>query len=85
MATACVTPGTVAAGISEIDNPTGPQRLDVEHPTGFFTVELDVQPDGDGIKVNRSALLRTARKLMRGEVYIPGSVWDGKAEGKSRP
>ncbi len=84
VATACVTPGTVAAGISGNDNATGPQRLDIEHPTGFFTVELDVQPDGNGIKVNRSALLRTARKLMRGEVYIPGSVWDGETGVKAR-
>jgi 4-oxalomesaconate tautomerase len=29
------------------------------------------------VKVRRSALLRTARRLMRGEVYVPASVWDG--------
>jgi 4-oxalomesaconate tautomerase len=26
--------------------------------------------------VTRSALLRTARLLMRGEVLVPSSVWD---------
>jgi 4-oxalomesaconate tautomerase len=84
VATACVMPGTVAAEISEIDDPTGPQRLDVEHPTGFFTVDIDVQIDSNRIKVNRSALLRTARKLMRGEIYIPGSAWDGNAGDETR-
>ena len=34
--TACVVPGSVAAGISEIDDPTGPQEIEVEHPSGFF-------------------------------------------------
>ena len=85
VATACVMPGTTAAEIAEIGDSTGTRRLDVEHPSGFFTIELDVEPDGNRIKVKRSALLRTARKLMRGEVYIPGVVWDGKAEGNSQP
>jgi len=30
---------------------------------------------GADVMVNRSALLRTARKLMQGEVFVPGSVW----------
>ena len=32
---------------------------------------------GGEIKVRRSALLRTTRKLMSGEVYVPASVWAG--------
>jgi 2-methylaconitate cis-trans-isomerase PrpF len=28
--------------------------------------------------VTRSALLRTARMLMRGEVLVPASTWDGE-------
>jgi 2-methylaconitate cis-trans-isomerase PrpF len=26
--------------------------------------------------VRRAALLRTARRLMRGEVYVPAALWD---------
>jgi 4-oxalomesaconate tautomerase len=74
VATACVLPGSVAAEVAGLEGATGPQRLEVEHPTGFFTVDMDVAADGAGIKVNRSALLRTARKLMRGEVYVPGHL-----------
>ncbi|MEZ5893359.1 MAG: PrpF domain-containing protein [Parvularculaceae bacterium] len=56
----------------------GEQRLDIEHPTGFFTVDMDVEIKNGEVTVKRSALLRTARKLMRGEVYIPSKVWAGK-------
>ena len=77
VATACVTPGSVAAEVAVVEAGAAPVRLEVEHPTGFFTLEMDVEPDGDAIKVNRSALLRTARRLMRGEVYVPSSLWSG--------
>jgi 4-oxalomesaconate tautomerase len=78
VATACVAPGSVAAEVAVADISKSPTRLEVEHPTGFFTLEMDVEPQGDTIKVNRSALLRTARKLMKGEVYVPGKVWGGR-------
>nr|WP_321396076.1 4-oxalomesaconate tautomerase [Emcibacter sp.] len=79
VATGCVLPGSVADGIAELPvSSDGAQRLDVEHPTGFFTVDMDVTVNGSDVDVKRSALLRTARKLMRGEVYIPSKVWDGK-------
>ena len=74
VATACVLPGSVAASVAVTTGAAGPQRLDVEHPTGFFTVDLDIEIDGDSISVKRSALLRTARKLMEGHVFIPGAV-----------
>ncbi len=77
VATACVTPGSVAADIARTGQASGAMRLDVEHPTGFFTVDMAVEFDGEGIKVKRSALLRTARKLMRGEVYVSSSAWAG--------
>jgi 4-oxalomesaconate tautomerase len=36
---------------------------------------MQVAVQGHGIEVKRSALLRTARKLMRGEVFVPSHVW----------
>jgi len=75
VATACVTPGSVAAQVANLSPRSGLQRLEIEHPTGFFTVEMDVTVEGAGVTVNRSALLRTARKLMQGEVFVPGSAW----------
>jgi 4-oxalomesaconate tautomerase len=75
VATACLAPGSVAAQVAGLAPRSGPQRLDIEHPTGFFTVEMDVTLEGSSLTVNRSALLRTARKLMQGEVFVPASAW----------
>ncbi|MEM7327483.1 MAG: 4-oxalomesaconate tautomerase [Pseudomonadota bacterium] len=71
VATGCLIPGTVAAGISSARSTTGDQgRFSVEHPTGTFEVELEIQGD----KIKRSALVRTARKLMSGDVFVSGSI-----------
>lgn len=75
VATACVTPGSVAAQVAGLTPRSGLQRLEIEHPTGFFTVEMDVTLQGTAVTVKRSALLRTARKLMQGEVLVPASAW----------
>jgi 4-oxalomesaconate tautomerase len=77
VATACVVPGSVAAEVSGLDGAAGERTLDVEHPTGFFSVAMDVGVEDGAVTVRRAALLRTVRKLMRGEVYVPASVWAG--------
>jgi 4-oxalomesaconate tautomerase len=78
VATACLLPGAVAADVAEVRSDSAVKELEVEHPTGFFTVAMDVAVDGSEVRVRRAALLRTARRLMRGEVYVPASVWDGR-------
>jgi 4-oxalomesaconate tautomerase len=77
VATACVVPGSVAAEVAGIADPQAVKALDIEHPTGFFTVAMDVAIEDGAVQIRRSALLRTARRLMRGEVYVPASVWAG--------
>ena len=72
MATACRIPGSVAHQLAK--PATQGRSLDVEHPSGFFTVDVDVEL-GERVQVRRAALLRTARKLMRGEVFVPGALW----------
>ena len=77
VATACMLPGSVAHEIAVLkEQNDGGTDVEVEHPTGFFTVTLEVTRDGDAFAVTRSALLRTARLLMRGEVFVPSAVWD---------
>jgi len=78
VATACATPGSVAARVAGSARPSGSHRLDIEHPTGFFTVELDVSIDDDGIRVSRAALLRTARKLFEGNLFVPSAAWESQ-------
>jgi 4-oxalomesaconate tautomerase len=73
VATACLLPGSVAAEAAAV----GESDVEVEHPSGFFTVTLGVELTPDGPEVRRAALLRTARLLMRGEVMIPSTVWAG--------
>jgi 4-oxalomesaconate tautomerase len=76
VATACVLPGSVAHEVAVVpDHTDGSLDIEVEHPTGFFTVTIDVKHEAGGPVVTRSALLRTARLLMRGEVMVPSSVW----------
>ncbi len=80
VATACVLPGSVAHEIADVPGqPAGACEVEVEHPTGFFTVTIDVAGTAGAVSVTRSALLRTARLLMRGEVLIPPAVWERPA------
>ena len=73
VATACVIPGSVASQLAQRNEGAG-SRIDVEHPTGFFTVDVEVEIS-QSIVVRRATLLRTARKLMRGDVFVPGALW----------
>jgi 4-oxalomesaconate tautomerase len=73
VAVACLIPGSVAQQVAGIATSAsgGSHRLDIEHPTGFLTVETDLDVRDPAIGIRRSALLRTARKLMQGEIYVP--------------
>ncbi|AZQ66877.1 4-oxalomesaconate tautomerase [Silicimonas algicola] len=65
VATACLTPGAVAHDLAVLPDGEA-QALSVEHPTGEMTVLGHVE---DGV-VTRAEVLRTARKLMDGTVYL---------------
>lgn len=78
VATACVLDGTVAhemATIADGDDTT----VSVEHPAGEFTVELGLNPT-DAPRVTKSALVRTARLIMAGDVLVPHRVWPREEE-----
>jgi 4-oxalomesaconate tautomerase len=70
-----VLPGSVADGIARISDSGATCELEIEHPTGFFTVVMDVVVAGGSVEVRRAALVRTARKLMSGEVFVPARAW----------
>lgn len=75
--TACVLKGTTCEGIAVV--PEGDvKQVSVEHPTGEFSVELEVDP-ANPQNVTRAALLRTARLIMRGEVMVPTTIWKKEA------
>ena len=69
VAVACLIEGSVAAGIARVDEGEV-KRLQVEHPTGEFSVELRLQ---DGVLVG-CGLMRTARLLFDGVVCVPDTL-----------
>lgn len=76
VASACLIPGAVTQGVARV--PSGEHlRLSVEHPTGEFTVGLQL----DNGSLVGCGLLRTSRLLFDGQVCVPHSVWSGKASG----
>lgn len=65
VATACLVPGSPAAEVAVV--PEGSRKtISVEHPTGEMSCVLETNDIGD---VVTAALLRTARKLMDGQVF----------------
>ena len=65
VATACLIKGSPAEEVAAV--PSGPHKtVSVEHPTGEMSCVLGLDDNG---RVETAALLRTARKLMDGEVF----------------
>ncbi|MBT8083852.1 MAG: 4-oxalomesaconate tautomerase [Woeseia sp.] len=67
VAAACRISGSIVDGVAQ-DNGSG--MLEVEHPSGQFAVDIELEQRNGHFVVKRSALLRTARKLMDGNVYV---------------
>ncbi|MFD2363338.1 MULTISPECIES: 4-oxalomesaconate tautomerase [unclassified Arthrobacter] len=68
-ATAATLNGTVADDVAVLEQGAD-VTVSVEHPSGEFTVQLGLDP-ADPTKVLKSALIRTARLIMAGNVMIP--------------
>jgi 2-methylaconitate cis-trans-isomerase PrpF len=66
--TAFALPGTVASGGARA---AGRHLMSVVHPQG--KIDLDVTLAGEGMEavVEKAALVRTVRKIMQGELYLP--------------
>ena len=65
---------TVAESVVAIPAGTT-KRLSVEHPSGEFTVELDLDDSGEGDpRIRRAGLLRTARRIFDGQVFVPETL-----------
>jgi 2-methylaconitate cis-trans-isomerase PrpF/tripartite-type tricarboxylate transporter receptor subunit TctC len=71
VATAFALPGTVA---SRGDCRSGVGNVSVLHPSGRIDVEVDVEGEGEAAAIRRASLLRTARKILHGELHIPDYV-----------
>jgi len=78
VATAFALPGTVISGAT---GQPGVRVISVLHPQGRIDVEVEVQGLGADARVQRAALLRTARKILQGELHIPPYVFSNPVEG----
>ena len=56
------------------------KQMRIEHPSGHLDVQLELNPDSPDIDIIRAGLLRTTRLISKGEVFIPGSVWNKQAQ-----
>jgi 2-methylaconitate cis-trans-isomerase PrpF len=68
VATAFALPGTVVSGDRAI---AGDRRIAVLHPQGRIEVDVQVEGRGDDARIRRAALVRTARKILQGDLHLP--------------
>ncbi len=66
VATAIQIPDTIA---SRVAGPTQDDTISLEHPTGQFLAKVSVSLEGGSIHVERSGIVRTARKIMDGIAF----------------
>ncbi len=82
VASAAVYEGSPAHRVAELV--TGPsRRMVVEHPSGDFIVDLDLDESTQPPTILTAGLLRTTRLIASGMTYIPQSIWPDAGETDS--
>ncbi|MEM6761476.1 MAG: 4-oxalomesaconate tautomerase [Pseudomonadota bacterium] len=76
LSAAILCPGTIADGLFNA-RPAAPALMRLEHPMGILEVLVDYTLDGPDFSVVSAGLVRTARKLAAGEVFVPRRIWAG--------
>ncbi len=74
LASCVLTPGTVAD--VPIPNET-PACLTLEHASGSIDVVVDFANTASGFEVKSAGLVRTARKIAAGSVFVSSRIFDG--------
>jgi 4-oxalomesaconate tautomerase len=69
VATAALLPGSIAEGIAQLPQPEH-DLYSIEHPSGECSVTLDFGFVDEKMEVTKAGVLRTARLLSRGEVFV---------------
>lgn len=72
VSTAFALPGTVASGLLRA---SGRHLLSVVHPQGQIDIDVEVVGEGQDAVVQKAALVRTARKIMQGQLHLPDYVF----------
>lgn len=79
LASCVLTPGTIADGLLERPA-SSPATIAIEHPTGSIDVLAEYDLSDDGFTLISAGLIRTARKLADGNLYIPASIWGNEVQ-----
>ena len=75
LASCALTPGSVADGL--VTPPAkGPLTVTLEHPMGLLDVIIDYDITDGAFNHISAGLMRTCRKIAKGEVFVPKSIWD---------
>ena len=72
VATAFALPGTVASGVQRSP---GNHPLSVAHPQGQIDLSVELIGEGEAAVVQKAAVVRTARKIMQGELHLPDYIY----------
>jgi len=72
VASACILPGTVCNSVElNLPNTGNIYELSIEHPSGEFSVKLETAGNGNDLRIHKVGVIRTARLLSKGELFIP--------------
>ena len=75
VSTCAMLEGSISDGIAK--RPEGDDRMVlIEHPSGLLDVALRTSGSGAGMEVVSAGAIRTARKLMAGEIFVPAHLLD---------
>ena len=66
-------PGTVADGLARITGKLS-ETIEIEHPSGFIRTVFELDSAGEDFALNKVGVIRTARKLFQGEIYVSGTL-----------
>jgi 2-methylaconitate cis-trans-isomerase PrpF/tripartite-type tricarboxylate transporter receptor subunit TctC len=75
-------PGTVASSV--LQQP-GARSVSVLHPQGRIDVAVEIVGLGEQAAIRRAALVRTARKILQGDLHIPAYVFSRTPEPQGDP
>ena len=78
VATAFVLPGTVASGGRCM---AGARNISVLHPQGRIDIAVELEGNGEEARIRRAALVRTARKILQGDLHLPHYVFSKPQQG----
>ena len=74
LAACSLVPGTIADGLAH-PPAKSPARILIEHPAGCLEVIINYSIQAGTVVLQSAGLIRTARKLAAGELYIPAHIW----------